>query len=207
MSRQVISLLGLLGVSLFIITTITSGMLLSNYSHLSQLISESYAIDTPYGIQLRYFGFLPSGILITAFSFLSIKYVPNSAATKMGLIGIGLFYGLGTVVVSIFPCDSGCNKEMINPTISQFLHNLSGLLTYLFVPICLLILGLEARKWPRGKTLSIVGLLCACISILFIFLIMAATDSNYIGLIQRVIEASILFWIISFSLYLRKLKS
>ncbi len=207
MSKQVVSFIGLFGVSLFILTTITSGMLLSNYSHLSQLISESYAIDTPYGIYLRYFGFLPSGVLIASFSFLSIHYLPKSSASKLGLIGIGLFYGLGTVVVSIFPCDSGCNKEMINPTISQFLHNLSGLLTYLFVPICLIILGLEARKWPNGKTLSIVGLLCGCISILFIFLIMVATDSNYIGLIQRVIEASILFWIISFSLYLRKLKS
>jgi len=45
---------GLLGVLFFISATILGGWQFPSYSHISQLISESYAIGTLYGHQLRY---------------------------------------------------------------------------------------------------------------------------------------------------------
>ena len=88
---------GLLGVIFFVSATILAGLQFSNYSHLSQLISESYAIGTPYGVQLRYLGFIPSGIFITAFAFIAIKNVPKSTLTQIGFLGIGIFYGIATI--------------------------------------------------------------------------------------------------------------
>jgi hypothetical protein len=41
---------GLLGVLFFISATILGGWQFPSYSHISQLISESYAIGTPYSI-------------------------------------------------------------------------------------------------------------------------------------------------------------
>ena len=60
---------GILGVIFFVFSIILAGYLLPNYSHISQLISESYATGTTYGVQLRYFGFLPSGIFIAIFAY------------------------------------------------------------------------------------------------------------------------------------------
>ncbi len=197
---------GIFGVILFVIATILGGLQMFAYSHVKQLISESYAIGTPYGMQLRYYGFMPSGIFITCFSFLAIKSLPKSSLTKIGFLGIGIFYGLATVLVSLFPCDDGCNKEMLNPSLSQLIHNLSGFLTYLIVPVCLILLGLAAIKWVKGKFVSIVGILCGLTAVLFVGILSKDLKSNYAGLYQRIIEGAVLIWIIICAIYLKSIE-
>ena len=148
------------GVIFFISATILGGLQFLNYSHSSQLISESYAIGTPYGIQFRYLGFIPSGIFITSFSFLAIKNLPKSKLTQIGFLGIGIFYGIATIIVSLFPCNKGCDKELVDPSFLLFLHNLSGLLTYIIVPISLIFIGVSAKKWAKNKYVSHVSVIC-----------------------------------------------
>ena len=197
---------GILGVVFFIGASILGGLQFSDYSHLSQFISESYAIGTPYGVQLRYFGFMPSGIFITLFAFLAIKVVPKSTMSQIGLSGIGFFYGLATVLVSLFPCDKGCDNELGSPSLSQIIHNLSGLLTYLIVPICVVVLGIAARKWENGKYVSLFGIFCGITSMLFVWLLSSDLQSEFLGLYQRIVEGSILFWIVVCSFYIRNIR-
>jgi hypothetical membrane protein len=200
------SLFGISGVILFILATVFGGLQVPGYSHTSQLISESYAIGTTYGVQLRYFGFIPAGILIALFALFAARALPPSKLSSAGFLGIGIFYGLGTVLVSLFPCDEGCDKELVDPSLSQMIHNLTGLLTYLIVPISLLILGVAARKWGNGKLLSLAGFICGASSILFVGILSADLRSGSAGLYQRLIEGSILFWIVMCSLYLKKVR-
>ncbi len=199
-------LFGILGVLFFILGTILAGFQFENYSHISQLISESYAIGTHYGISLRFFIFLPSGFFIALFAFLSINVLPKSTLTKIGLLGIGIFYGIATIIVSIFPCDAGCNKELIDPSLSQIIHNLTGFLTYTIVPICLILVGISARKWTNGKQVFYVGIVCGIISFIFVSILFADLKSEFVGLYQRIIEASILLWIFTCSFYVKGLK-
>jgi len=196
--------LGIAGVLLFVATTIVAGFLYPGYSHVKQLISESYAIGTPYGVSLRYLGFLPSGILIFLFSCLAIKELPSSTLTRAGFWSIGICYGFATVVVSIFPCDEGCNPEMLNPGIAQVIHNFTGMLTYLFVPFAVLLLGITSLKWPHGKFIGIAGLLCGSISIIFVGRLSADLNGPLAGLNQRIAEGAILSWIICCAVYLRQ---
>ena len=79
-------LIGILGVSLFVISSIAGGLLIENYNILNQFISESYAIDTEYGIFLRIFGYIPSGILITLFCFLGARYFHPSKIIQIGFM-------------------------------------------------------------------------------------------------------------------------
>lgn len=196
---------GLLGVLFFISAVILGGLQFSDYSHISQLISESYAIGTPFGLQLRYLGFLPSGIFIAAFAFYADRTLPKSTFTKLGFAGLGVFYGIATIIVSLFPCDKGCNKELVDPSLSQLIHNLTGLLTYIIVPICLLILGIVARKWANGKYVSYLGIACGLTAILFVSILSSDLHSKVVGLYQRIIEGSVLVWIVVCSFYLRTL--
>ena len=196
---------GISGVLLFILSTVLGGFQFSSYSHISQLISESYAIDTPYGIYLRFFGFIPSGLFIALFSFYALKFIPKSTLSKIGFYGIGIFYGFSTVLVSLFPCDEGCNKELIDPSSAQLIHNLSGLLTYMIVPICLILIGFASKKWTDGKLVSTSGFICGILSILFVVILSADLKSEFAGLYQRIIEGSVLFWIAACSFYFRKL--
>lgn len=196
---------GLLGVLFFISATILGGLQFSEYSHISQLISESYAIGTPYGLQLRYVGFLPSGIFIAAFAYYATSVLPKSSLAKLGFAGLGVFYGIATIIVSLFPCDQGCDNELVDPSLSQVIHNLTGLLTYMIVPICLLILGIAARKWANGKYVSYLGIACGLTAILFVGVLSTDLHSKVVGLYQRIIEGSVLVWIVVCSFYLKTL--
>lgn len=203
MNKTVTFWFGIIGALLFIVPSILGGILIPGYNYIHQFISESFAIDTTYGIYLRLFGYIPSGIFITIFVFSAIKILPKSSIPKIGLILFGVFYGIGNIIVAVFPCDYGCNKALINPTISQIIHNISGALTYLIVPFALVLIGLTAKKWKNRNTITILSIICGSIAILFSFMLTGNATGNYIGLFQRVIEGSILFWLISFAFYIK----
>lgn len=203
MNKSTTFWLGIFGTILFIIPSVLGGFQFENYSHISQFISESYAFGTPYGIYMRFLGFIPSGILITLFSFSACKHLPKSNLLKIGILGFGLFYGIGTVMVGLFPCDEGCNKELINPSVSQLIHNLFGGLTYLIVPVCLILIGFSSRKWSSTTSFSTLSIICGTITLMFSMLLLSDPDGNYIGLFQRITEGSILFWLINFAFYIK----
>lgn len=196
MSNKGTFFIGIVGISLFVVSSIVGGVLIENYSLTSQYISETYAIDTQYGIILRSFGYIPSGILLAIFCFLGHKYFQPSKLTKIGFYGLGIFYGLGTIIVGFFPCDSGCNRAFIDPSISQIIHNLSGFLTYLFVPISIILIGIGLKKLPNYDRLSIQAITFGIISMLFVYLLFSDSESEYIGLYQRIIETIFIIWII-----------
>ncbi len=196
MNKKITFSIGIVGVSLFVVSSILGGYLIENYNVVSQYISESYAIDTEYGKILRIFGYIPSGILITLFCFLGVKYFQPSKLLKIGFYGIGIFYGLATVVVGIFPCDSGCNKELIDPSSSQLIHNFVGILTYLFVPVFMILIGLGLKKSPNNNTFSLQSIVFGAISVLFVYILVSNSNSEYIGLYQRMIESVFVIWVV-----------
>ena len=146
MNNKTVSNLGFIGISLLLFTLIFGGQLIENYDITNKFISESYAIDTKHGFFLRLSGYIPSGIIIALFCFLAEKYLEPNLIVKIGLYAIGIFYGLGTTVTGIFPCDSGCNKELLNLSSSQIIHNIAALLMYLFVPFFIILIGLVIRN-------------------------------------------------------------
>ncbi len=195
---------GILGATLFIVTTLLAGFQFENYSHTSQLISESYAIDSPYGIYLRMFGFIPSGIFIFLFSIHAKRIFSSSKKVKLGLSLFGIFYGLATVLVSIFPCDAGCNKELIDPSTSQFIHNTTGLLTYLIVPFSIILIGTALKNVNKYISLSRLSMFLGILSFFLVIIFFSEMSSPFIGLIQRVTEGTILLWMILFAIETKK---
>ncbi len=179
---------------------------MENYSVTSQYISETYAIDTAYGMVLRTYGYIPSGMLLTLFALVASKKLPQAKLTKIGFYGLAVFYGLATVVVGFFPCDSGCNKQFIDPSVSQIIHNLTGFLTYIFVPVSMILIGIGLQKYPMYKTLSIQGITYGILSALFVSVLFANPNSAYMGLYQRIIESIFVIWIISCAFAIKNIK-
>ena len=203
MSNKLLFLTGILGVTFFAVASFLGGFQFDNYDPISQYISETMAVDMPYGKSLRYFGYIPSGILLTIFAFAGFKKFPKSTLIKFGFWGLGLFYGIATIVVGIFPCDKGCNKDLVDPSISQLIHNLTGLLTYVFVPISIIMIGVGLRKSKKYSRLSKIGIICGIICIVIIgFLSNPLT--NYAGFFQRIIEGIFIIWIIACSIYIKR---
>lgn len=203
MNRKMIFVIGILGVTLFAFASILGGFQFDNYNPISQYISETYAIDTPYGKVLRYLGYIPSGILLTMFAFFGLKKFPESNLIKLGFSGIGVFYGIATVIVGIFPCDKGCNKELIDPSISQLIHNLTGLLTYIFVPLSIIAIGIGLQQLKTNIHLSRIAIACGLNCIMFIGFLLSDPLTEYAGLYQRIIEGTFIIWIIVCSFFIK----
>ncbi len=203
MSNKLLFMIGILGVTFFSVASVLGGFQFEDYDPISQYISETMAVDTPYGKSLRIFGYIPSGILLTIFAFMGFKKFPKSNLTKFGFWGLGIFYGIATIVVGIFPCDKGCNKELVDPSISQIIHNLTGLLTYTFVPISIIIIGVGLRKSKNYQRLSKIGIISGLICIVFVGLL-SDPLTNYAGLFQRIIEGIFIIWIIACSIYIKR---
>jgi Protein of unknown function (DUF998) len=204
MTKSTVSNIGITGVALFVIAAICGAMLIPGYSQVSQFISESYAIDTKYGIYLRMLGYIPSGVLMLLFCFLAELHLPKSKKTSVALKGIGLFYGAGTILTSIFPCDSGCNNEMVDPSVAQLIHSISGLFTYITVPFFIIMLGFAAVKWKNSKNTGKLILFCGFLSFVFAVLFFTQLNSPHGGLIQRLLEGSILLVLLVVAAYLKK---
>ena len=195
MNNNSIFSIGVFGVSLLVTSFILGGLLIENYDILSQFISESYAIGTKYGLFLRIFGYIPSGILITYFCFLAVKCFQQNILIKIGFYGIGIFYGITSLVTGIFPCDSGCNRELIDPSFSQLIHNYAALLMYVFTPISIIVIGIGLRLTNYTK-LSLIAISCGIISLLFVYLLFSDLTPQLLGLYQRIIESIFIIWIL-----------
>ena len=145
---------------------------------------------------------IPSGIIITLFYFMGEKYLEPNLIVKIGLYGIGLFYGLGTTVTGIFPCDTGCNKELVNISLSQIIHNIAALLMYLFVPFFIILIGLTIRKTRHW--FSIQSVILGLFSSIFVYLFGSDLLGKYVGLYQRIIEIIFALWIFLCSVEIKK---
>lgn len=204
--KTIVFLLGTLGALLFLVVAIWGGIRLEVYSEIEQYISESYATGIEGAVPIRY-GFIISGFFLALFAFLAPKTLPKSPGIKGALWGIGVLYGLGTCMTGIFPCDLGCAPDLVAPGIAQLIHNLSASLTYMFVPFCLLGIGVIGRNWSGGKKLSAVSLASAIIAGIFVLILFSNLQSGIKGLYQRIIEGSVLFWILFLSFYIKQQKS
>lgn len=180
-----------LGVASVILLTVLGGFTFPGYSHTSQFISELGATGAPHEALIRFGGFLPAGVFLCLFVVGAFKVLPRSHTTTLGLVGIAI-YASGYLAAAFFPCDFGCRP--VNPSFSQVVHNLFGMVGYLLAPLSLFALGWSARRWPGGAHLSTPAFVAAVL----ILAGLLALDPGfpYVGVVQRVIEASVLLWVI-----------
>lgn len=201
MTNKLAALCGLLGAAWIVFGAWIGGMAYPGYDHTSQFISELGAIDSPFGETFSRLGFLPAGILLCAFAFLAWRASPKSVLATLGFIGVALFY-FGYVGAGFYQCDAGCRPD--EPSHSQIMHNMSGLLGYFLAPATLVFLGLAARKWPNPGVLPILGYVGATLALLSLALF--SPSFAFVGLVQRVLEAAMLIWVLTFSFRALSLK-
>lgn len=203
MNPRIAAFFGIIGAVLFIGTSIIGGFLMDGYSHISQFISEAYAVGTPYGLYLRIFGYLPSGILLAMFGFWAYRYFKQSLFLKWGFGGFAVFYGIGMIIVSIFPCDAGCTIEMLDSSFPQIIHNFFSVATYMMVPWCLVATGLGFKKRQMNH-LAQWSMVLGLVSCGFVLVFLSCPTSAFVGLLQRIIESCILGWVFMIAFYFLK---
>jgi hypothetical membrane protein len=189
----------LLSLLLFSVTVVMGGASFPGYSHASQYISELGATGAPHSQAVSWLGFIPSGLLLMVFSFAAPMTLPRSPWTWVGFAFIA-YYAFGLVAGGVFPCDFGCRPD--DPSFSQVAHNLVAGTGYLTGITALLVLGIQARRWPGGGHLFPLGVVCWAVAALA--LPSLDPDFAYAGLAQRTIELCMYAWILACAFYLRR---
>jgi len=193
---------GILGVLFFVGEAVLGGLQFEEYSHLRQFISETYASGTPWSDPLRLGGVLTAGVLFTVFAFTSASVLRVPRRGVIGLIGFGVFYGLGTVATAFFPCDFGCDPDQADPSLAHVLHFAAGTFTYLFTPVCVLLLGMAAKSWPgRGAPGNMI-LACGVIMLMAVAILFLFPVDGLLGLNQRIVEGAALASVVLCARYL-----
>ncbi|MCF8506697.1 MAG: DUF998 domain-containing protein [Caulobacter sp.] len=187
----------IIGAGLLVLMTVAGAAAWPGYSHVSQYISELGATGAPHGRLVSLGGFLPIGVLLMTFAVLAALIPPRGVLKTLGCIGLFLF-ALGYLGAAFFPCDFGCRPE--TPSRSQVMHMAFGLAGYILAPLTLAVLGVASRKWPGAKGLFPLGLACAVVAGIAFF----SMADPLAGLFQRVLEGSVLLWIVAFAVYLRR---
>ncbi|CAN1515125.1 Protein of unknown function DUF998 [Caulobacteraceae bacterium] len=187
----------IIGAGLLVLMTVAGAAAWPGYSHVSQYISELGATGAPHGRLVSLGGFLPVGVLLTTFAGLAALIPPRGVLKTLGCIGLFLF-ALGYLGAAVFPCDFGCRPE--TPSGSQMLHMAFGLAGYILAPLTLAVLAIASRKWPGAKALFPLGLVCAVVAGIAFF----TMADPFAGLFQRVLEGSVLLWIVAFAFTLRR---
>lgn len=198
MSGKLAMVTAVLGAAWLVAMVLIGAAGFEGYDHVSQYISELGATGAPQGWAVSWLGFLPIGIVICAFSMFAWHAAPRSVLAALGFVGVFLF-AIGYVGSAFFPCDYGCRPD--DPSFSQVMHELVGLAGYLLAPITLLLLGIAAWRWPRAQWLSIFAFITAAGALVGVGGLMDP-NSPTVGLYQRVLEASMVGWIVACGLYL-----
>lgn len=205
MKNQITCWLGLIGAILFIVTSMIGGLQFEGYSFVSQYISESYANGVSNTANLKR-GFILSGVLLASFGFMAPFVFNGSKSITVNFFLFAIFYGLLTIVTSLYPCDFGCPSGA-EVSASQMIHNFSGFLTYVITPLCLIGLGLSFNKQSNVAKLKKVSLACGSLALIFVLLLFKNPEGAFLGLFQRIIEGSILIWVMYTAITIKKLPS
>ena len=176
------------------------GFLSSDYNSMSNYLSEFGAVGAEYSSFINVSFFVVAIIALTIVLILRKRlYGYRLAELGLLLLGIGIF--MGYMVSSFFPCDYGCPVE--GGSLSNSIHNLNALITYLVEVTGLILLSFGLKRFPSNQTRFLV-FVATFITIFGIVMILNPTQFEMKGLWQRSVEYTTFALLIFLSLNLKE---
>lgn len=189
---------GLLGALVWLLAPVYFSPLDPNFDPTREYIGDLGAIGAPYAIEVRWFWFLPTGLLLACFAVCAWIALPRSALTFLGMVGIVAF-AVAYVGSVFFPCPLVCLGW--RPGVPYPLRGYVEGWGYILSTITMWFLAYSARQWPGGQWIAYLGYASAMAALVCL----PATLDPYgytIGDWQRALEASIMVPVMAISCYL-----
>ncbi|MCC3860552.1 DUF998 domain-containing protein [Pseudemcibacter aquimaris] len=189
--NNLLVILPIFAASWFLVTLVWGGIIYENYNHSSQFISELGATGAVTGPFVNYLGFIPTQMFILIFIVLCTKIIPKNKYNILGMSFLVL-YTLSLTVAAVFPCDFECRPA--SPTLSHNIHIVSALPGYLGGAAAIFLISLGLDNWAPSKFFKNLGITLGMV--LLLCFTNLDPNSQWVGLIQRILEASIFIWLI-----------
>lgn len=182
---------GICGPLLFIIAVLTNAGLRSDYSHISNFISELGATGTPNASVMNVAGFLPLGLLIAALGLALFLLLPKGKGLRIGS-ALVLVFGLGVILAGLFSCDVGCPQEGSS---TNMVHNRVSAIAFLSAIIGSGVLGFSFKNLSDWRALWLYSIITCVVSAGFLVAMVNSIEAYaYTGMWQRLLLLTLFIW-------------
>ncbi|MCE5993614.1 DUF998 domain-containing protein [Pseudomonas sp. 5FOS] len=165
------------------------------YNHLQQAMSQLGAVGSPTQNWSPLVNNFPLAILFALFAW---GLARRWRGSKLALLSAALvlLHGLGSLGTGWFPCDQGCAPAQ--PSRSQQLHNLSGLLMFFSLTLASALWAWLGNRIAGSWALALFSLACVVLAIITVALMgHAAQNGQLFGLYQRLNYGVSVIWVAS----------
>ncbi len=182
------------------IGVIVAGNIYPDYSHLNFAMSQLGAVGSPTQFLSPIINNYPLGLLFIIFGISVFRSFPTSRLTKLTAVLL-VMHGIGSICAGYFPCDAGCNPE--SPSLSQNLHNLSGLVMALTLVIASSVWAYLSIKLVGLKWFSVFSVICTFVALAVIPAMGSAIEGGGgFGLYQRINYGASVIWVATLAVVL-----
>ena len=195
----------LLGVGVLIPLWLFFGVLLTalaypGYSHLDQAMSQLGAQGSPTQGFSAWVNNLPLGVFFVLFAVGVMRQVRGSRLALCSALLI-FAHGLASFATGYFACDQGCAPAQ--PSFSQQMHNLAGLVMFLSLTLGSLLWAFASRRLLGSRGFGLFSLACAVLAVATVVLMAQAVEAGHsFGLYQRINYGISVIWVAGLALML-----
>ena len=200
----------LLGLGVLIPFWLFFGVLLTalaypGYSHLDQAMSQLGAQGSPTQGFSAWVNNLPLGVLFVLFAVGVMRQVRGSRLALFSAVLI-FVHGLASFATGYFACDQGCAPAQ--PSFSQQMHNLAGLVMFLSLTLASLLWAFVSRRLLGSRGFGLFSLACTVLAVATVVLMAQAGEAGHsFGLYQRINYGISVIWVASLALMLLRGRS
>jgi hypothetical membrane protein len=163
------------------------------YDHLQQAMSQLGAVGAATQHWSPLVNNFPLAVLFALFAWGLARRWQGSTLARVSA-ALVLLHGLGSLGTGWFPCDQGCAPA--EPSLSQQLHNLSGLLMFLSLTLASALWAWLGNRMAGSRALSLFSLTAVVLAIVTVALMGQAVESGHLfGLYQRLNYGVSVIWV------------
>lgn len=169
------------------------------YDHLQQAMSQLGAVGAPTQHWSPLLNNFPLALLFALFAWgLARRWKGSRLAFASA--ALVLLHGVGSLGTGWFPCDQGCAPAQPSP--SQQLHNLSGLLMFLSLTLASALWIWAGKRVAGSHALGLFSLACVfAATVTVVLMAQAAQSGQLFGLYQRLNYAVSVIWVAGLALW------
>jgi hypothetical protein len=196
--KMILSLAGIIGPAIFIITDVSLGLTVPGYSFVKDSISSLAWVKLGW---LQTMGFMAIGLLIELFVaglFISIR---GSRGFGFGVI-ILMFFGFGMLLIGGFHTD---HVEGLT-TFEGSIHGWTAKFVFWFFPLAVLLMSPSLKKDPYWRPIFFYSIGASIFAVAFmISSLLMPDDFDWFGLFERILVADEIVWILVMAFRLLRL--
>ncbi|WP_369986644.1 DUF998 domain-containing protein [Pseudomonas xanthosomatis] len=163
------------------------------YDHLQQAMSQLGASGAPTQGFSPWVNNFPLALLFALFAWGLARRWRESKLARLSALLV-LLHGVGSLGTGLFACDLGCAPAV--PSLSQQLHNLSGLLMFLSLTLACVLWVRLGKRLAHSPGLAWGSLLCSVLAVVTVVLMARAAQSGELfGLYQRLNYGVAVLWL------------